>query len=142
MGHMQVPAPSTPGVANPRCECPFHDSCLEGFVSGPAIAARWGMKAEALPAGHPAIDEVALTLARGLISIILTLAPRRVILGGGVMKLPGVITAVRSNVVRMLNGYMQVPAIITDIDRYIVAPGLGDRAGVLGAIALGLRRLQ
>jgi len=141
MGHVQVPVPATPGVVDARNQCPFHDSCLEGFVSGPAIAARWGMKTETIPAGHPAIDEVASTLARGLVSIIVTLAPRRVILGGGVMKLPGLIERVRSSVVRLLNGYLQVPAILADIDRYIVPPGLGDRAGVLGAVALGVRAL-
>jgi fructokinase len=44
---------------------------------------------------------------------------------------------VRAEVQRLLNGYVQMPAILTDIDRYIVPPGLGSRAGVLGAVALG-----
>jgi fructokinase len=35
-----------------------------------------------------------------------------------------------------LNGYVQSPAITKDIDEYIVPPGLGSRAGMLGAIAL------
>jgi len=38
--------------------------------------------------------------------------------------------------VALLNGYVQVPAILRDIECYIVPPGLGNRAGVLGAIAL------
>lgn len=43
---------------------------------------------------------------------------------------------VRERVQHLLNGYVAVPAIIKEIDTYIVAPGLGIRAGVLGAIAL------
>lgn len=142
MGHLQVPAPAATGVLNARCQCPFHDSCLEGFISGPAIAARWGAKAETFSAGHAAIAEAATTLARGLVSIIVTLAPQRVILGGGVMKMPGLLALVRSEVARLLNGYLQVPAIVSHIGEFIVPPGLGDRAGVLGAIALGLQKLQ
>ena len=142
MGHLQVPAPSTPGVVDSRCQCPFHDSCLEGYISGPAIAARWGAQAETLPAGHPAWAEVAETLARGLVSIITTLAPRRIILGGGVMEGPGVLEAVRAAVLRQLNGYLQVPALTDDMDHYLVPPGLGQRSGVLGAIALGRQTLS
>ena len=142
MGHLQVPAPSTPGVVDSRCQCPFHDSCLEGYISGPAIAARWGAQAETLPAGHPAWAEVAETLARGLVSIITTLAPRRIILGGGVMEGPGVLEAVRAAVLRKLNGYLQVPALTDDMDHYLVPPGLGQRSGVLGAIALGRQTLS
>ncbi|MBI2942255.1 MAG: hypothetical protein HYY04_17640, partial [Chloroflexi bacterium] len=37
---------------------------------------------------------------------------------------------------RMLNGYLAVPAILDRIDEYIVPPALGNRSGVLGAIAL------
>ncbi len=141
MGHLQVPVPATPGVVDSRCQCPFHDACLEGYVSGPAIAARWGARAETLPAGHPAWTDVAETLARGLVSIITTLAPRRIILGGGVMEGPGLLPAVRTAVLRQLNGYLQVPALLEEIDHYLVSPGLGDRAGVLGAIALGQQAL-
>jgi fructokinase len=35
-----------------------------------------------------------------------------------------------------LNGYVQSPEILERIDSYIVPPGLGNKAGVLGAIAL------
>jgi fructokinase len=40
--------------------------------------------------------------------------------------------------VESLAGYGVAPAIAAEIDRYIVAPGLGDQAGPLGSIALGL----
>jgi len=142
MGHLQVPAPATPGTVDLRCQCPFHDSCLEGFVSGPAITARWGAAAETLPAGHPAWRDAAETLARGLVSIITILSPRRIILGGGVMHGPGVLEAVRAAVRRQLNDYLQVSALLDDIEHYLVAPGLGDRAGVLGAIVLGQHALD
>ena len=141
MGHLQVPTTVRSGLVDPRCQCPFHDSCLEGFVSGPAIAKRWGIPAEDLPAGHPAWQDAAETLARGLVSIITILSPRLIILGGGVMHGPGVLEAVRFAVLRQLNGYLQIPALLNDIDSYIVSPGLGDRAGVLGAIALGQQAL-
>ena len=43
---------------------------------------------------------------------------------------------VRAEVQRLLNGYVQAPAVLAEIDRYIVPPALGGRAGVLGAVAL------
>ena len=36
----------------------------------------------------------------------------------------------------MLHGYIQKKEILENMDKYIVPPGLGNRAGVLGAIAL------
>jgi fructokinase len=48
---------------------------------------------------------------------------------------------VRTAVLRQLNGYLQVPALLEEVDHYLVSPGLGDRAGVLGAIALGQQAL-
>ena len=37
----------------------------------------------------------------------------------------------------MLAGYVQSPELDGNLDGYIVSPALGDRAGVLGALALG-----
>jgi len=143
IGHLMVPAPQTPSVVDPLCQCPFHVSCLEGFVCGPAIAKRWGVtKAALLPADSPAWEEVGLTLAHGIVNIIVTLSPRRIVLGGGVMKGPGVLESVRRHVQRLLNGYLHVPEIIEEIDGYLVPPGLGDLAGVSGALALAQRAFQ
>lgn len=116
--------------------CPFHRSCLEGLAAGPALAARWGTRAEHLPPDHPAWDLEAHYLALGLAAIICTLSPQRIILGGGVMQQAHLFPLVRRKVQETLAGYIQSPAILDHIDQYIVPPALGDRAGVLGAIAL------
>jgi len=36
----------------------------------------------------------------------------------------------------MLNNYIQIEEIIDNIEKYIVIPALGNKAGILGAIAL------
>ena len=45
---------------------------------------------------------------------------------------------VRGRVQKILNGYVQSPAILDSIEQYIVPPALGNRAGALGAIALAM----
>ncbi len=133
MGHLRIPhdreADPFPGI------CPYHGDCLEGLASGPAIEARWQQRGETLPPDHPAWDLEARYLALGVVNVILTLSPQRVILGGGVMQAM-LFPRVRREVRALLNGYIAVPALTEGLDRYIVPPGLGDRAGVLGAIAL------
>ena len=75
-------------------------------------------------------------LALGLANLIMTLSPERIVLGGGVMHQEALYPLIREEVKALLNGYIQAPQILERPDEYIVAPGLGDRAGVLGAIAL------
>jgi fructokinase len=91
------------------------------------MEARWGVRAENLSDGHPAWELEANYLGLGIASLICTLSPELVIVGGGVMKRAG-FPAVRAEVQRVMNGYMEIPE--------IVPPQLGDNAGVLGAIAL------
>ena len=73
-----------------------------------------------------------------VVNYILVLSPQRVILGGGVMHQKHLFPMIREKVQRALNGYVQAPPILDTIDRYIVPPALGDRAGVLGSMALAL----
>jgi fructokinase len=137
MGHMRIPhdwqADPYPG------HCPFHGDCFEGLACGPAMGARWKQAADTLPADHPAWELEAKYLALALVNVICTVSTERIILGGGVMEHPRLLPLVRSEVQRLLNGYVQSPAVLEEIDKYIVAPGLGGRAGVLGAIALAER---
>ncbi len=134
MGHLRIPH-NTMWDSFEGC-CPFHDDCLEGLASGKAIELRWGERGENLPPDHPAWELEAEYLGYGLNNIICTLSPERIILGGGIMKTPELIEGVRDMVVSLLEGYVDSPSITQDIERYILLPGLGDRSGVLGAIAL------
>ena len=116
--------------------CPFHGDCLEGLSSGQALSERWRKPSEALPEDHSAWALEAKYLALGLVNLICTISPQRIILGGGVLQQRRLFPMIRRNVLKLLNGYLQIPAVINDIDNYILPPTLGNLAGVLGAIAL------
>ncbi len=135
MGHLSLPraeGDDFDGI------CPFHGTCLEGMATGPAIQARFGVPAESLPSDHIAWSFVAHYLSYAVTNLILTLSPERIIMGGGVMQQEHLFPAVRSRVQSHLNGYVQARELTHEIDQYIVPPGLGSRAGVLGAMALTL----
>jgi fructokinase len=140
MGHIRLPhdwiADPFPG------SCPYHGDCLEGMANGPAMERRWGQKAETLPADHPAWDLEATYLAHGLASLICTLSPQRIIMGGGVMQQPHLFPLVRAKTQALLNGYVQAPQILSDIEAYIVPPGLGSQSGMLGALVLAEHALN
>jgi len=64
------------------------------------------------------------------------LSPERIVIGGGVACHDGLLDLVRRDVLALMNGYFEASAMVDDIEDYITLPGLGRRAGVLGAIAL------
>lgn len=135
MGHLRVrraPDDDFPGA------CPFHGDCLEGLASGPAIAARAGAPAETLGSDHPVWPKVADEIAEMVVSLVLTLSPHRILIGGGVgMGKPFLLPMIRAAVATRLNGY--VAGMTPDrLRRVVRAPALGGRAGPLGAVALGL----
>ena len=134
MGHVRVPHDRArdpfPGL------CPHHGDCLEGLASGPALAARWGQDPAMLPDEHPAWDLESDYLALGLASVVLVLSPERLVLGGGVMRRTRLYPLIRAKLADILAGYLRTPALDQAVDGYVVAPMLGDRAGVLGALAL------
>jgi fructokinase len=116
--------------------CPYHGDCFEGLASGEAIRQRWGAPGETLT-DEPAVWELeAEYVALGLVNVICTLSPQRIIIGGGVTKQPSLLPLVRREVQRLLAGYIDVPELGDGLDEFIVVPALGDRAGVLGAIEL------
>jgi fructokinase len=134
MGHVRIPHDRT---ADPyEGHCPFHGDCLEGLACGPAMNARWGRPAEELSDDHPAWALEARYLALALNDFVCTLSPRRIILGGGVMERLSLFPKIRRELQSLLNGYVQAPQITTHIDRYVVPPAFGPRAGLIGALAL------
>ena len=134
VGHMRIPhdlrADPFPGI------CPFHADCFEGLACGPAVTARWQQPADTLPSDHAAWRLEAHYLALALTNLICVLSPQRIIMGGGIMQQKELFPLVRQEVQQLLNGYIRTPSIMDGIESYIVPPGLGSRAGVLGAIAL------
>jgi fructokinase len=133
LGHIRVVRKSGddwPGA------CPFHGDCLEGLISGPAIAARTGLAAEKLPAEHPAWEAVTFALGQLLHVLVLATAPRRILIGGGVIgPRPYLFERMRAALRTSLAGYRHAPE-LDDLASYVVPPSLGAQAGPLGALAL------
>lgn len=133
MGHMKL----TVRQDDPyKGKCPYHGTCFEGLAAGPAIEERWGIKGKDIPKDHPAWDLEAYYIAQALTIYILTLSPKKIILGGGVMHQKQLFPLIHKYTLENLNGYIQKDEILKDIENYIVSPGLGDNAGVCGALAL------
>jgi fructokinase len=116
--------------------CPYHGDCFEGLACGPALQARWGHPALTLPPDHPAWELEAHYLALALMNLTVTLSPRRIILGGGVMQQPQLFNLLRKEFARIMNGYIRREEVLHQLDSYIQPPGLGSQAGVLGALVL------
>ena len=140
LGHISLPHDWERDPYKGRC--PYHGDCLEGMAAGPAIGERWQTPAYELPSDHPAWDLEAHYLALALRTFICTLSPQRIILGGGVMEQPQLFPLLRKKTKEYLNGYVQSPALLDEINNYIVPPGLGNKAGVLGAFALGMAAIK
>ncbi len=113
--------------------CPFHGDCLEGLASGPAIKARWGVSLSELPSNHIAHDIIAHYLAQMAVTLQSIMEPGCIIFGGGVMGTPGLLDRVRAQAGRLGGGYFR-----GQTDDIIVLPRLGDRAGLLGGLALAM----
>ena len=134
IGHMRIPHDWKADPFNGAC--PYHGDCFEGLACGVALNSRLGQPAENLPPDHPVWELEAGYIAAALVNLVVTISPRKIILGGGVMQQMGLFPLVRQKVQALLNYYIDSPAILKGIDQYIVPPGLGNRSGVLGAIAL------
>src|SRR5690349_14671810 len=140
MGHLRIPHDRQqdpfPGV------CPFHEDCFEGLASGPAIEKRLGvagvMVAESDPFWNIEVDYI----ASALMNYILTLSPKKIVLGGGVMQRGFLFSKIRWRVRELLNGYVASKSLLEHIEDYIVPPGLGNQSGSLGAIALAMQSDQ
>ena len=107
LGHIRVARKTGDTFAG---VCSFHGDCIEGLASGPAIEARAGMPASQLPPDHPAWEFVAHGLAQLMHTMVLTTAPQRIFLGGGVMSAQThLFERIQQELKRSLNRYVEAP---------------------------------
>ncbi|WP_381514273.1 ROK family protein [Sphingorhabdus buctiana] len=131
MGHIRMPR--HPDDLDFAGACPFHGDCLEGLASGPAIIARWGQSLSELGPDHPGIGIIAWYLAQAMVTFQAVMEPERIVLGGGVTGTPGLLDKVRKIASDAAANYFAGKA-----EDVICAPGLGDKSGLLGALAVAL----
>ncbi|MFT8843187.1 MAG: ROK family protein [Schleiferilactobacillus harbinensis] len=117
--------------------CPYHGDCLEGMAAGPAIQQRWGKKGKDIAPSDAAWAIEAYYLAQACMTTTLFLSPDVIIFGGGVSKQSQLFPLIRSQFTKLLADYVSVPA----ADDYIVPVGLGDDAGITGALLLAAEQL-
>lgn len=129
MGHILIkPHPKD----NFKGWCPYHGNCLEGLAAGPSVEKRYGMKAQNLEDNHEIWQILAYYIAQALVNYSLILRPEKIILGGGVMKVPPMLDLVKKEFTSLLADYIETPP----VDEYIVKPSLGDNAGIIGGLIL------
>jgi fructokinase len=122
--------------------CPFHGDCLEGMASGPSVMRRLGHPLSEAAADDPVWTLLGHYLGEFCATLTLVASPQRIILGGGVMGNAALFPRVRAACAGALGGYVQHPRLTADADDYIVPPGLGDRAGAIGALLLAEQALR
>ncbi|WP_454885138.1 ROK family protein [Sphingomonas oryzagri] len=122
--------------------CVYHGDCVEGLASGFAVEQRTGRRGETIGADDPVWRLVAHALAGMCHNLVLTALPQRILFGGSVANhQPQVMGMIRERLVQSLAGYAQAGRISAEIDAFVAPPALGDQAGPMGAIALGLEAL-
>ena len=129
LGHLPAPA-----LCDFAGACPFHGRCIEGVASAHALQQRTGSAPDTLPDDHPVWALEAQYLAHLLAACVLAYAPRRIILGGGVLARDGLLAHVRAQLVAVLGGYVPRAELTSaGVEAYVRAPSFGQRAGLMGA---------
>jgi fructokinase len=135
IGHMRLRRAAGDGFAG---ACPFHGDCIEGLISGPALAQRFGTDPALVADGDARWTDVVHDLAQLAGAVLLATSARHILFGGGVMiTRPLLLEAVRDLLVAELGPYL--PFLTHESARTMIdGPALGSEAGPLGAVALGL----
>ncbi|NML08370.1 ROK family protein [Sphingomonas sp. G-3-2-10] len=139
-GHMRVARAAGDSFAG---ACPFHGDCVEGLISGPALARRFGRPGQELPDDGPEWDHFIHDLAGLLHNLVMVAAPERIAIGGGVMAArEALFPLVRARLAAGICGYGSLSDYAGQLDRRLGPPGLGTLAGPMGAVAMGLEAIQ
>lgn len=136
LGHIRIPRLPTDHM---QSACSYHDDCVEGLASGPALLARLaGRSPSALSPDDPVWDPIVHTLAAMCHALACATGPYRIAMGGGVISgQPHLLDRINAALIKSLAGYIPLP----NGRAYVVAPRLGDLAGPLGSIALAANAL-
>jgi fructokinase len=135
-GHMRVPR--APGDTYAGW-CRFHGDCVEGLISGPALAERFGCPGKELPDEGPEWDLFVHDLSGLLHNLVTIAAPERIAIGGGVIAArEHLFPRLRVRLAESLGDYGSLAGYAGELDERLGPPGLGAMAGPLGALAVGL----
>jgi fructokinase len=133
IGHMLIPRVIDDAFAG---VCPYHADCLEGLASGRAIGARAGSPPETLVHSNEIWTLEATYLGIAIVNLMTVISPQRIVLGGGVMKQPLLLDLVRREVAARASEYLDLWFARSHQESIVVAPALGDDAGIVGAFEL------
>ena len=134
MGHVKVHRHALDGVF--PGVCPFHGDCLEGMAAGPSVMKRLGHPLSEAAPDHPIWTILGDYIGQFCATLTLVASPQRIVLGGGVMGNAALFPVVRAACAAALADYVPIPRLSATATDYIVPPGLGDRAGAIGALLL------
>eukprot|EP01113_Clastostelium_recurvatum_P027673 TRINITY_DN3342_c0_g2_i1.p1 TRINITY_DN3342_c0_g2~~TRINITY_DN3342_c0_g2_i1.p1 ORF type:complete len:324 (+),score=39.02 TRINITY_DN3342_c0_g2_i1:31-1002(+) len=144
MGHICTPRHPADIASGFEGTCPFHKGCIEGMVSNGSLASRLGLPAEELPKvpdDHPVWETVGFYLAHLCTTLVLTVSPEVIVLGGGVMNRSILYPIVQRTARALLNGYIASPVFESDeaVAKYIVKSRFATEKatpGMVGAMEL------
>lgn len=111
--------------------CGFHPDCAEGLAAGPALGERLnGRRLEEAPEVRAMAADY---LGQLCATLLLSWSPQRIVLGGGVMGVAGLIPEVEARMRLELNGYGA--DVVAGEGGYLVAAEL-ENAGLEGALIM------
>lgn len=113
--------------------CPFHNDCLEGLASGPAIEQRWGTNPSSLDGRDDVWNLEADYLAQLARVLTYAFAPDKILFSGGVGARKHLAPRIAAATARHLGGYSVSHADNPDL---IATAALGNDAGLTGAALL------
>lgn len=113
--------------------CPFHGDCLEGLISGTALAARTGRDGATLSDQDSVWTSMVDSLAEACATFLMALACEKIVLGGGVINQRNwIVDQTAELCARKLADYLPFVS-----DRApLFAAELGDNAGPRGALLI------
>ncbi len=129
--------------------CPFHGDCLEGMACGPAMAERWGIDPSDITdptadlssaGGHCDIWQLEAGYLAQLVRVLAySLAPDRIVFGGGVGARHGLAPMILARSRVEMGGYADYGH---NDDAFVTDPALGEDSGLLGAALLARALLE